>query len=118
MQFQVGNQLRRVHGNAARGNDTPTYRSWQAMKTRCTNPRRRDSAYYGGRGVKFDPWWNSFEAFLQDMGQRPLGTSLDRKDPEGDYTLDNCRWATPREQRLNRRPSTHQPNRDSKGRFA
>lgn len=58
---------------------------------------------YGGRGIGMQDSWDTFSAFLSDMGERPPGTTLDRRDPNGDYTVDNCRWATSRQQLLNRR---------------
>lgn len=83
---------------------TSTYVTWMAMRTRCSNPRRVDWPLYGGRGVRVcAAWQESFETFLRDMGERPDGCSLDRIDPNGDYELGNCRWATPAEQRRNQR---------------
>lgn len=86
---------------------TPTYRSWESMKARCTNPRHHEYATYGAVGVSVHPTWLlSFEEFLKDVGLRPLGKTLDRyPDPNGDYVPNNVRWATPLEQRLNWRPS-------------
>lgn len=83
---------------------TPTYISWQNMKSRCTYTNDPDFHNYGGRGIQVcDRWLSSFENFLKDMGERPKGMTLDRKDPDGDYDPSNCKWSTNVEQQLNRR---------------
>lgn len=92
-----------VHGHARDGTQSRTYNSWQAMKKRCLNPKSDKWPFYGGRGIKVSPRWLSFEKFLQDMGERPPQTTLDRIDPYGDYTPENCRWADALTQRHNRR---------------
>lgn len=74
------------------------------MKSRCTNSNHISYPYYGGRGISIcSQWFDSFEAFIDDMGERPEGTSIDRINPDGDYEPGNCRWATPKEQIINRR---------------
>lgn len=93
---------RRTHGASQPGAPAhATYRSWQAMKRRCGSPQDTFYGRYGGRGITYDPRWAKFEAFLADMGERPQGTTLDRVDNDGPYTKENCRWATPAEQRVN-----------------
>lgn len=83
---------------------TPTFISWCVMKSRCLNPNATAYNRYGGRGIRVcKRWLRSFKNFLEDMGERPTGKSLDRRKTTGNYTPKNCRWATPKEQANNRR---------------
>ncbi len=81
---------KKKHGHTAGGRLTPTYQSWKAMKARCRNKKIPS---HGGAGIRFDPRWESFDCFLADMGERPEGKTLDRKNPWGDYCRENCEWA-------------------------
>ena len=81
------------HGHAGRGKFSPTYHSWASMIQRCTNPTRRCRKYYLDKGITVCPEWMSFDSFLRDMGERPLGTSLERRDGSKGYSKDNCCWA-------------------------
>lgn len=81
---------------------TPTYQAWNGMKNRCSNPKRRSYPRYGGRGVGYDPEWESFDNFYRDMGEKPEGLTLERKDNDKGYNKDNCCWASVAEQNKNR----------------
>ncbi len=95
------------HGEGSNGKETPEYRAWVAMRSRCTNKNDPHFLDYGARGISVcETWMASFEAFLADVGRRPGGTrgkmpaySLDRfPDPNGNYEPGNVRWATWEEQ--------------------
>ncbi len=78
------------------------YKSWEGMMQRCYNPKNNAYRLYGGKGIKVCPLWrDSFEAFYKDMGERPIGLTIERIDSTEDYTPENCKWATYTEQGRN-----------------
>jgi len=83
---------------------TPTHNSWRCMMDRCYNKNSNRFENYGGRGIIVCDRWKDFINFLNDMGERPKGKTLDRfPNVNGNYEPSNCRWATPFEQTINRR---------------
>lgn len=83
----------------------PTHGSFLSMKKRCNEPSHKDYKYYGGRGIKVCDRWKYFKNFLDDMGERPQGKTIDRINTNDGYYLENCRWATHAEQMRNRTDS-------------
>lgn len=73
------------------------------MRQRCNDPAHKSFHNYGGRGITVCKRWDSFESFLEDMGERPDERTLDRINTDGNYEPRNCRWATRSEQQKNRR---------------
>lgn len=85
---------------------TTIYKSYRSMLTRCLSPTAPNYSIYGGRGIRVCDRWlgpDGFANFCRDMGERPPGMSLDRKDVNGDYTPENCQWADAKAQAMNRR---------------
>lgn len=105
-----GKYCSRSCGNSATGrthglsvSDKRTYTSWAMMLNRCRNPNAPNFDRYGGRGIEVCERWKSFENFIADMGKRPDGKTLDRKNPNDGYYPENCVWSSVKTQQRNRR---------------
>lgn len=98
-------KLNREHGRGHGVKDL-TYRSWTSMRERC-RPNYPKAEHYYGRGIRLAERWESFANFLEDMGERQAGQTLDRIDVNGNYEPGNCRWADATTQQRNRRNTNY-----------
>ena len=96
---ELTSTMMQTHGMSG----SKTHNTWVSMVQRCRNPKCREYSYYGGRGITVCNRWLKFENFLTDMGERPTGTTIDRIDNSKGYFLENCRWATAKQQARNTR---------------
>lgn len=104
---EVASKTHTKHGKSTSKKRTrdASYTTWCSMKQRCFNPNTKQFDDYGGRGITVcDRWKDSFSNFVNDMGERPPGLTLERKNNNGNYEPDNCEWASRLDQGKNRRP--------------
>lgn len=105
LRAEVSSTINRTHGRARtdKKKADPTYSSWRAMVDRCNKPSCGPFKYYGAKGIRVCERWLEFGNFLEDMGERPPGASLDRLNPFSHYSPTNCRWANKFVQANNKR---------------
>lgn len=93
----------KTQGSHWRTTKDSTYAAWARMRQNCMNRNSNRYLRYGGAGIGVTQRWDSFENFLEDMGDKPPGTVLTRIDPSREYCKENCRWGTAKESQNNRR---------------
>jgi hypothetical protein len=101
--MEVQRSVHITHGSYG----TPTYTAWRGMLARCLRKNSTQYPHYGGRGITVCERWRDFTNFLADMGGRPKGMTLDRRNNAQGYFKENCRWATKTEQANNKRSTAY-----------
>lgn len=100
------NSFASIHNHTRRHKISPTFVSWTSMMQRCYDKNNISYSRYGDKGIQVCKRWKDFTLFLQDMGERPPGLTLDRLDHKGNYEPCNCRWTDPVEQNREQRKLT------------
>jgi len=101
--FKPGQKAALTHGATANGKRKRSYSIWLSMRRRCYYPKDGSWKWYGAKGIKVCDRWLIYKNFVADMGEPPSEIhQIDRIDSDKDYSLENCRWATPSENALNR----------------
>ena len=101
--YRTGKVTKQGKPSKATPQERATYNTYRAMKQRCSQPSAINYPFYGGKGIQVcDRWLESYRNFVDDMGLRPEGLTLDRIDSAKDYSPENCRWADSHTQRVNR----------------
>lgn len=103
MSYSADTQFKKAEEYPAYLFGSKFYTVWQNMKSRCNNPNNVRYHRYGGKGISYNPSWETFAGFYKDMyGSYDESLQLDRIDNDGNYTKDNCRWVSAKENSLNR----------------